>query len=697
MKSQSGSREIDIGDLARTYAVVREIGRGGMGAVVLARHREARHYVAIKIASTDKLDAESLARFSREAYLMARFRHPNIVSLYTVESIGQGRVGIVMEYVRGQSLARLLSSGKPLPLESCTRIVRDLGKALAHAHAHGVVHRDVKPQNVLVEDETGAAKLADFGIAKVTSDTADVTATGAALGTPAYMSPEQIDGAPLDGRSDIYSLGVLAWEMVAGQRPWAGEPLFKLLYKQKHEPLPPVTLFRPDAPVGLQLALEGALAKDPAARWLGVNDLLAQLDEDQPTPALLARREREASAHRARGAGASNDAATLPVQRNAPRAPSAAAAPSHRAAPVGETTMAFGASVDAAAGAAGDRRVEPGARAPLVSPARVSRPVFDASSWRRYLPFVGGLLFGGTAVLVALALRSGAPAATTVAAPSGASPGRDLVDDSADVRTASVPVASRRSADGGAPPAATGRPAPGGEHRASGAVERETAVAMPRRSAATQVEAATPAPVGPVAPPVIAEAVPSATVAASRAREAGSTSLDKRAAAYALANQARVLVFAGERSRVPALVDSALALDPRSGASYALRARLRIAAGEVRDAWTDIEMAARTGARWESLALSTMLWAREQGARMAGRRLSGDVRDALVPRRVLEAERAVGLAAALAQSGDTATALTLLERANPSDPGLRALLLDPLLQPLQRSARFRDLRTRASR
>ncbi|MFP5356118.1 MAG: protein kinase domain-containing protein, partial [Gemmatimonadota bacterium] len=134
MKSQSGSREIDIGDLARTYAVVREIGRGGMGAVVLARHREARHYVAIKIASTDKLDAESLARFSREAYLMARFRHPNIVSLYTVESIGQGRVGIVMEYVRGQSLARLLSSGKPLPLESCARIVRDLGKALAHAH-----------------------------------------------------------------------------------------------------------------------------------------------------------------------------------------------------------------------------------------------------------------------------------------------------------------------------------------------------------------------------------------------------------------------------------------------------------------------------------------------------------------------------------------------------------------------------------
>lgn len=381
VKTPAGPLPIDIGELERTYAVVREIGRGGMGAVVLARHREARHYVAIKIASTDRLDAESLARFSREAYLMARFRHPNIVSLYTVEPIGQGRVGIVMEYVRGQSLARLLSSGKRLPLETCTRIVRDLGKALAHAHAHGVVHRDVKPQNVLVEDESGTAKLADFGIAKVTSDAADVTATGAALGTPAYMSPEQIDGAALDGRSDIYSLGVLAWEMVTGQRPWAGEPLFRLLYKQKHEALPAVTIFRPDTGIGLQLAIEGALAKDPAARWWNVADMLAQLDENHPTTALLERREREAELLRARSAGAPSDASTIPVKRATPEASRTIPSPES---PIGEEPSGES-----------ERRWTPVGQATATPQAPWRVPSVEQSWWRRYLPFVGGLMLGG--------------------------------------------------------------------------------------------------------------------------------------------------------------------------------------------------------------------------------------------------------------------------------------------------------------
>jgi serine/threonine-protein kinase len=276
----------DIGDLDRTYAVVRELGRGGMGAVVLARHREVGHRVAIKIASTDKFDTEGLARFQREARLMARFRHPNIVRLYDVRQIEQGRVAIVMEYVRGVSLARLLREQSRLPFPACVRILRDLGLALAHAHEHGVVHRDVKPANVLVEEGTGVAKLSDFGIAKVTSDDAHLTAVGAVLGTPAYMSPEQIDGRTIDGRSDVYSLGVLGWEIVSGEHPWAGIPLFELLFKQKHEALPLLSTLRPDTPQAILLALEGALEKDPAHRWASMADMVAQLAADEPTPAI---------------------------------------------------------------------------------------------------------------------------------------------------------------------------------------------------------------------------------------------------------------------------------------------------------------------------------------------------------------------------------------------------------------------------
>lgn len=156
-------------------------------------------------------------------------------------------------------------------------------------------------------------------------------------------------------------------------------------------------------------------------------------------------------------------------------------------------------------------------------------------------------------------------------------------------------------------------------------------------------------------------------------------------------------MYAGERSRVSALIDSALRMDPRSGSAYALRARLRIAGGEVRDAWTDVELSARTGARWEALALSSMLRAREEGRGAAARRLLEEVRAALTPRRTLEVEHAIGLATALAQVGDTATALTILEQANRRDPRLRTLLLDPMLHPLRRSARFEVVRADAGR
>jgi hypothetical protein len=174
------------------------------------------------------------------------------------------------------------------------------------------------------------------------------------------------------------------------------------------------------------------------------------------------------------------------------------------------------------------------------------------------------------------------------------------------------------------------------------------------------------------------------------------TTLERRAEAFSLVSRARVLAYAGYADRATRVVDSALAVDALSGAAYGVRARLRIRSGAVRDAWTDIELASRTGAKWEALALTTMLKARELGAAEARARLTPELRDALVPQRSLEAERAVALAVALAQVGDTATALTLLERANSGDSRLAQLLTDPLLAPLHSSGRFAQLLKRAT-
>lgn len=642
---------IDIGDLDRNYAVIRELGRGGMGSVYLARHREAGHRVAIKIASTEKFDAEAVARFAREARLMARFRHPNIVRLYDVRQIGVGRVGIVMEYVRGVSLSRLVTERKRLPFETCTSILRDLGNALAHAHEHGVVHRDVKPPNVLVDEETGTAKLSDFGIAKVNSDEADVTAVGAVVGTPAYMSPEQIDGREIDGRSDIYGLGVLGWEIVTGEHPWAGEALYKLLFKQKHEALPLVTTFRPDTPPSLVLALEGALEKDPAHRWSSVGDMVTQLASNEPTDALLERRKRRAAAVHARAAQPVADAQTIPV----PRRPRRPAAPSPASAPNGETLP----NVEAALRQPGDTPVAP---VGVVAPPR----------WRSALSIGLGVVAGGIVMLFvsrSLGLLS---------------PGESR---------AAPPVLATRAESSSLTPVPT--TAPSGHRTTTDSKPVRVVEASERHGAnASEVRAGnTPSRTPPV--PTVAIVAP---VKASLERQpvAPDTTLERRAEAFALVNRARVLAYAGYADRATRIVDSALAVDALSGAGYGVRARLKIRDGAVRDAWTDIELASRTGAKWEALALTTMLKARELGAAEARARLTPELRAALIPRRALEAERAVALAVALAQVGDTATALTLLERANSGDSRMASLLTDPLLAPLHASGRFAELVKRAT-
>src|SRR5687767_7169643 len=282
----------DLSELERDYIVKRELGKGGMGSVWLARHRTAGHDVAIKVISSKYIaDADALSRFEREARLNARIRHPNIVHQYELRRLTGGHVALVMQYVRGESLITVLRRRGKLRFDEAAQILRDIGLALEHAHANGIIHRDVKPHNILIDADKGSALLSDFGIAKATQGDAEVTATGMAIGTPAYMAPEQIDNAAVDGRADLYSLGVVGWEMLSGKRAWEGESLFGIIYKQKHQDLAPLTLLRPDSPQPLLLALEGALEKDPARRWSSAPEILEQLRSDVPPTAMRRRRE----------------------------------------------------------------------------------------------------------------------------------------------------------------------------------------------------------------------------------------------------------------------------------------------------------------------------------------------------------------------------------------------------------------------
>ncbi len=209
--------------LGRQYDILRPLGSGGMGAVYLAWERALERFVAIKVLRPDlAAAAESRERFRREARIAARLAHPGILPLYAFGEV-RGIWYFVMGYVRGESLAERLRVQGRLPCAEARRIFADLVDALECAHLHGVVHRDIKPANVLLDGESGRAVLTDFGISKFRGEGDRLTAPGAVVGTPSYMSPEQARGAPdVDDRSDIYSLGAVAYAMVTGQAPFAG-------------------------------------------------------------------------------------------------------------------------------------------------------------------------------------------------------------------------------------------------------------------------------------------------------------------------------------------------------------------------------------------------------------------------------------------------------------------------------------------
>ncbi|MEP6689789.1 MAG: serine/threonine-protein kinase [Gemmatimonadaceae bacterium] len=271
------------------YDILRPLGRGGMGVVYLARERSLERLVAIKVLLPASFStAGSRERFQREARTVAALAHPNIVPLYTfgeVDDIGY----YVMGYVRGDSAAERLRLEGRLSHGEARRIVAELADALDYAHRHGVVHRDIKPANVLIDDESGRPMLADFGIAKMPSTGESLTATGAAIGTPGYMSPEQAVGArEIDGRSDIYSLGVLAYAMIAGREPFVGENAQQIMFKHVMEEPPLLRSFAAGVPEDLESAVMRCLSKDVNDRWQDARSLMTalghELGEDASTP-----------------------------------------------------------------------------------------------------------------------------------------------------------------------------------------------------------------------------------------------------------------------------------------------------------------------------------------------------------------------------------------------------------------------------
>ena len=264
--------------LGQDYEIVRELGRGGASVVYLGRDRVLGREVAIKVIRDSQAgDREAVARFEREARTLAALQHPNIVMLYGARQLSGGSLALVMQHGEWSTLKALIRERGPLPIEAVEQVLQDVATALGYLHKHEVIHRDIKPENIFIEADSGRALLSDFGIAKSRDGRASVTLTGVVIGTPAYMSPEQIDGGQLTGQSDLYSLGMVGYEMLTGERPWEGESLFGVIYKQKTEKLPSIEEKRPDTPQHIRSLIERATEKAPEARWQSADEFLVAL------------------------------------------------------------------------------------------------------------------------------------------------------------------------------------------------------------------------------------------------------------------------------------------------------------------------------------------------------------------------------------------------------------------------------------
>ncbi|HEY8468938.1 MAG TPA: protein kinase [Longimicrobiales bacterium] len=462
--------EAALRELSAEYEVVRELGRGGMAVVYLARERSTGREVAIKLVRSIHLeDEDALARFAREARTVAQLQHPNIVALYGVRRLEGRRLALVMQYVPGRTLKSAIRRHGPLPFEHVERVLVDVAEALAYAHRRQIVHRDIKPENIYLDPETGRAMLADFGIARAGEGETELTRTGMSIGTPSYMSPEQIDGRIVDRRSDLYSLGLVGYEMLTGRKPWHGETLYSVIYKQKHEQLPPLDELRKGIPPALRRAIERCLHKEPERRWSSAEEFLAALRRGAP------------------------QAETVPESAQAPRtrAASGESAPGQRSRPAAGGT----ALVDSgAAGASGGpvspdsptvRYVRPASVGGTAAGRAVARGRGAPTSVRAAVVLGGAaLLFAASAAVLAAMWQRAVPdelrvsppeaartAGATASGPDDPGPWGDLAP-TASTEPAADPAATPASGDSGwtvaAAPAgadSTGTPDPGAHPR----------------------------------------------------------------------------------------------------------------------------------------------------------------------------------------------------------------------------------------
>jgi serine/threonine-protein kinase len=276
--------------LAGRYSLTRELGRGGMGIVYLAQEVRLDRPVALKVLPPDQAAVAGLReRFLREARTAARLSHPHIVPIHAVHEVG-GFVFFAMAYVEGETLGERIRARGPLPPRDAARILREVGWALAYAHAQGVVHRDVKPDNILLEAGSGRAVVTDFGIAHASAEPGPADA-GEVLGTAEFMSPEQAAGEAVDARSDLYALGVVGYYMLSGRLPFQGATPAATLAKALTQAAPPLASVAPRLPAPLTEAVDRCLAREPAERFANGEELaavLAQaLEERREAPAAL--------------------------------------------------------------------------------------------------------------------------------------------------------------------------------------------------------------------------------------------------------------------------------------------------------------------------------------------------------------------------------------------------------------------------
>src|SRR5881394_940071 len=256
------------------YEVLAELGHGGMATVYLAHDLALDRKVAIKVlAPALLLMGEGMVeRFKREARTAAALSHPHIIPIYAVKE-SDDVLYFVMKYVRGRALDAVIRDVGPLPIAMAQAILAQVSDALGYAHRHGVIHRDVKSANIML-DEDGWAVVTDFGIAKVVQ-AEGLTLTGVTVGTPTYMSPEQCDMREVTGASDQYSLGVVAYEMLTGQLPFKGDSTMSVMYAHFNQPPRPVTELRPDCPPNLGAGVMRMLEKEPSRRWPSMDDVVA--------------------------------------------------------------------------------------------------------------------------------------------------------------------------------------------------------------------------------------------------------------------------------------------------------------------------------------------------------------------------------------------------------------------------------------